>query len=78
MLLVNRTIRALHVGCNDIGPRGTAAIADALKTTKSLASLQLWERMGDEGALTLADALSRASICELSLRTCLSAAVCRV
>ena len=74
MLRVNGTIGALDVKYNGVGPRGCAAIADALKTTTSLGSLTLWEAIGDEGAEALADALrSHASICDLTLSTRLTA-----
>ena len=67
MLRVNGTIRALDVKFSSIGPRGVAAIADALKATTSLRSLTMWEDIGDEGAEALADALrSHASIAQLS------------
>ena len=79
MLQANSTIRALYLGHNDVGARGAAAIADALKTTTSLGNLTIRDNVGDEGAVALADALrSRASVRDLTLSTRFACCVCWV
>ena len=68
-LLSLLNIKELNLGYNDLGPNGSTALAEALKTNTSLARIDLRSnQIGPEGATALAKALTEnTSITELYL-----------
>jgi Ran GTPase-activating protein (RanGAP) involved in mRNA processing and transport len=68
MLHHNKTLRTVFLGCNDIGPKGAAALADSLKENKTVeGSCVVCGVACQVSCLVMADRVCRVSFVRIAL-----------